>query len=119
MAGAMDLFTGVALVAAPALTLRLMRVEAPGAEALVFLRWIGAFVCAVGASYLPAAWRGTEERLRAVFGLTMIFRLAAGGYGATAILAGWLSPGWASVPATDLALAAAQWWLLSRKEWAR
>lgn len=117
LAGTMDFCTGAALVVAPLLTLRLMRVEPTGAEALVFLRWVGTFVGAVGASYLLAAWRGTEERLRAVFSLTMIFRLAAGGYSAAAILAGWLSPGWFSVPVTDLALVAAQWWVLRRKDW--
>lgn len=119
LAGAMDFCTGAALLVAPVLTLRLMHVEAPATEALVFLRWVGAFVGAVGASYLLAAWHGTEERLRAVFELTMIFRLAAGGYSAAAILAGWLSPAWASVPATDLALVAAQWWVLRRKDWSR
>lgn len=119
LAGAMDFLTGVALVFAPAPTLRLMQVAPPGAEAMVFLRWVGAFVGAVGASYLLAAWNGSETRLRAVLSLTVVFRLAAGGYSAAAIWAGWLSPAWASVPVTDLALVVVQLWLLGRKDWTR
>ncbi|MFH1496258.1 MAG: hypothetical protein ABII82_00395 [Verrucomicrobiota bacterium] len=121
LAGAMDFGTGAALVAVPVLALRLMGLEVPGAEALVFLRWVGAFVGAVGASYLVAAWHGSEERLRAVFTLTMIFRLAAGGYSAVAILSGWLGWGWGwvSVPVTDLTLVAVQWWVLRKGEWSR
>lgn len=116
-AGAMDFSTGVGLVALPGLTLACMGVAAPGAEALVFLRWVGAFVGAVGASYLVALARGGRGRLRGVFETTLLFRAAAGGYCAAAVASGALEPRWLAVTATDLALAAAQGWLLRRKDW--
>ncbi len=118
--GAMDFATGLALVFAPVVTLELMRVPVPGAEALVYLRWVGAFVGAVGASYLLAVRDGglqLETRLVAVLKFTLVFRLVAGCYSAAAIWNGWLGGMWASVPATDLGLVALQLWVLSRKEW--
>lgn len=114
-AGTMDLATGAGLVIAPAWTLARMGVDAPGAEALVFLRWVGAFVGAVGASYLVALARGGDGRpLREVFVTTLLFRLAAGGYCAAAVATGALGPRWLVVAAIDLGLAAAQAWLLRR-----
>lgn len=116
-AGAMDAATGAGLVALPGLTLAVMGVATPGAEALVFLRWVGAFVGAVGVSYLLALARGGAPRLRAVFEFTILFRVAAGGYCAFAVLAGALEPRWIVVALTDGALAATQLWLLGRREW--
>jgi hypothetical protein len=111
-AGAMDFATGIGLVFFPAQLLPLMRVATPAPDALVFLRFVGAFVAAVGASYLWAWSRRDTASLRFVFAFTIIFRLAAGTYSAVAIACGWLPPMWLSVPATDLALVAAQLWLL-------
>lgn len=116
-AGAMDFATGAGLVFMPAFTLGAMGVAAPGAEALVFLGWVGAFVGAVGASYLATLARGDARRLRDLFVLTMLFRAAAGGYCAAAVLRGQLEPRWVVVAATDLALVAGQAWFLTRKEW--
>lgn len=118
LAGAMDLATGLGLVGAPAWTLGWMGVTAPGAEALVFLRWVGAFVGAVGASYWVALVRGGRGPLREVLATTALLRLAAGGYCAAAVFSGVLGVRWALVPATDLALAAAQvlWLVRSRAE---
>lgn len=116
-AGAMDFSTGLGLVFAPAFVLPLMHVAVPSGDGLVFLRWTGAFVGAVGASYLLAWMRGGRARLRAVLEFTIVFRLAAGGFSAVAIMLGWLSPAWVSVPAADLALVAAQAWLLTRGDW--
>lgn len=117
-AGAMDFSTGLGLVFAPALLLPLMGVAVPGAEALVFLRFTGAFVAAVGASYLWSllAWRrtGSPALLRACLALTIGFRLAAGGYVAGACARGWLGAAWLSVTATDGALVALQAWLLAK-----
>lgn len=115
-AGALDFCTGLGLVTAPDLTLRLMLAAPVGPEAEVFLRWVGAFVAAVGASYLLAWRKGTDEAFRGVLSATIPFRLAAGLYSAWALGTGRLSPQWASVPATDLALVALQSWLL-RKGW--
>ena len=116
-AGAMDAATGAGLVALPGLTLSAMGVATPGAEALVFLRWVGAFVGAVGASYLIALARGGAQRLRSVFEFTVWFRGAAGGYCAAAVLAGALEPRWFTVSLTDGALVVAQIWLLGREGW--
>lgn len=111
-AGLMDFATGLGLVFFPAQLLPLMRVSVPAADALVFLRFVGAFVAAVGASYLWAWSRRDTAHLRFVFAFTILFRLAAGTYSAVAIARGWLPPMWLSVPATDLFLVAAQLWLL-------
>ena len=114
-AGALDFCTGLGLVAAPALMLRLMGMSEIFGD-LVYLRFVGAFVWAVGFSYLWALRRwqqtGDPTLLRATLEITIIFRLAAGSFAAWAILRGWLVPAWASVPATDFFLAAAQGWLL-------
>ena len=112
-AGAADFCTGLGLVFAPALLVRVMGVVVPAPEALVFLRWDGAFVGAVGAVYVWSGWR-SPARLRAMLELTLFFRLAAGGFSAVAIARGWLAPAWLSVPVTDLILAAVQAWLLMR-----
>lgn len=113
-AGALDFCTGLALVSAPTLTLKLMGAAPVGAEAEVFLRWVGAFVAAVGASYLLAWRKGGDEAFRAVLASTVPFRLAAGLYSAWAVASGSLPAVWSSVPATDLLLAALQVWLLKR-----
>ena len=116
-AGTMDAATGAGLVAAPAWTLGWMQVAAPGAEAVVFLRWVGAFVGAVGASYLVALARGGAGRLRETLAITILFRVAAGGYCAVAVAAASLEPRWIVVALTDGALAAVQLWLLRRGGW--
>lgn len=114
LAGGLDLATGLGLVAVPAFVLARMGAPAPGAEALVFLRWVGAFVAAVGFCYLWALARRDVARLRFTLELTIWFRLAAGLFSGWAIASGRLPVVWSSVPATDLALAAAQAWLLGR-----
>jgi hypothetical protein len=112
-AGAVDFATGVGLIATPAWTLAGMGVAAPVAEALIFVRFVGAFVGAVGAMYLWAAAR-PRERLRALFAFTLWPRGAAGAFTGVAVLAGALSPAWLSVTVTDGALVVAQLWLLAR-----
>ena len=113
-AGALDFGTGLGLVFAPALLLQLMGAGAVGPEAAIYLRWIGAFVAAVGFSYLWALWRSDVARLRYTLELTVWFRLAAGAYSAWAVATGTLPVAWISVPVTDFALAGAQVWLLRR-----
>ena len=112
-AGALDFCTGLGLVFFPASILPLMRVAVPEGDALVFLRFVGAVVGAVGASYLWALLRG-GGRLRAVLEFTIVFRLSAGAFTAVALLRGWLPPAWISVPVTDFALVFVQAWLLSK-----
>lgn len=111
VAGASDFLTGLGLVFMPQLVLPLMGVNGIGGDALVFLRWVGAFVGAVGLSYWWALLR-PGVGLRAVLELTILFRVAAGGFSAVAIMRGWLGPVWWSVPATDLIFAGVQVWLL-------
>lgn len=117
--GLCDAATGLALVAAPLWTLRQMGIAAMPAEP-VYLRWIGAFVLAVGLSYLyPFRLRGggsvrLGERIATVFEITTLARalvaLVAGG----AIAAGLLERAWLGVPLFDAAVAAAQIALLRR-----
>lgn len=113
-AGGLDFCTGLGLVLAPALALKLMGAAPLGAEALVYLRWIGAFVAAVGFSYLWPLLRSNVALLRAALELTIWFRLAAGGYSGWAVATGALPLIWVSVPVTDFTLAAVQVWLLRR-----
>lgn len=114
IAGSLDFCTGLGLAFFPEQTLPLMRVGIPQATALVYLRFVGAFVGAVGACYLWALLRGGLERLRTTLELTILFRLSAGTFSAIAIWLSWLSFAWASVPATDFALAVLQFWLISK-----
>jgi hypothetical protein len=81
-----------------------MLVPPLGEEALIYLRFLGAFVASVGATYLYALLRGDPTRLRITFELTIIFRLAAGLFTATALARGWLPLPWISVPLTDITL---------------
>jgi len=113
LAGGMDFLTGLGLVAAPVTTLALMQIAAPGAEAQLYVRFVGAFVASVGASYLWAL-AGPAQRLRVVLGVTVLPRLAAGSFTGTAVLCGALPPFWLAVTVTDFALVAAQRWLLAR-----
>jgi hypothetical protein len=116
VAGMMDLLTGLALVMAPQWTLTLMRVPAATVEAEVYLRFVGAFVGAVGAAYLQAALARREAALWTLLRVTLWFRLAAGSYAASAIVAGWLPSAWWSVPVVDLTLVASQVFLIPRHE---
>lgn len=115
VAGAGDFVTGVGLVALPVLTLGAMGVDAPGAEALTFLRFVGAFVGAVGASYFVALASGRADRLWAVFRITTLFRFAAGAFVAWAVATGEFEARWLSVTATDALIASVQLWLLPRE----
>jgi hypothetical protein len=111
-AGLMDTLTGLGLVAAPALTLRCMLAPVPGTEALFYVRFVGVFVGAVGASYLLALVRGNGNTLRQVLRFTLVFRAAAGLFTGSAVLAGALAPAWLAVTFTDLLLVGLQSWLL-------
>lgn len=111
-AGLMDTLTGVGLMLVPGLTLRAMLVPVPGPEALVYVRFVGCFVAAVGGSYLLALRRGGPRELRTMLGYTLIFRLAAGLFTAAAVLTGALTLPWLTVTFTDLALVGFQTWML-------
>lgn len=111
VAGVLDFITGIALWVAPAFTLGWMGATPPPADALGFVRFIGVFVAAVGASYL---WGGAggAVRLRHVLTITLFFRAGAGMYSGGAVVAGEFDSAWLIVSMTDLACVAVQSYLL-------
>ena len=113
-AGLLDFGTGISLVFLPAKISPLLRVPVPTDEALVYLRFVGAFVTAIGACYLLALVRGGVARLRTLFEFTLLFRFATGIFSGFAIARGWLALPWAGVAATDLALIVIQLWFLTK-----
>lgn len=114
LAGGMDAITGPWLVFAPASALAAMGVEAE--DDTLFISFVGAFVAAVGFSYLWALWRwlklGDTAFLQSVWRVTILFRFCAGAFCAAKILTDDLDVAWASIPAADFTLAAIQIWLL-------
>jgi len=126
--GACDAATGAALIALPLWTLRQMGIATLPAEP-VFVRWIGAFVLAVGLSYLyPFVLRsgGSErlgdrlgssllgDRLASTFEVTALVRILVALVAGSAVLTGRLELAWVGVPLFDLAVAATQLVLLRR-----
>ncbi|MDO8545298.1 MAG: hypothetical protein Q7S40_33065 [Opitutaceae bacterium] len=114
IAGFTDFATGIGLVTAPAFTLEQMGAEVPGREALLFVRFVGVFVAAVGSSYLWALANGSMSFLRSVFQLTVFFRVAAGSFTGIAVALHLLSPAWVAVTATDLLFVGVQAWFLAK-----
>lgn len=120
-AGACDFTTGVLLIAAPFTVLGLMGValapEAAGDG--VYLRYIGTFVAAVGASYLypvvlalVTGGRAGAERLPTVLEVTALVRGAVALFVTAAVARGALATPWLLVAAVDGGLAVFQIWLL-------
>jgi quinol-cytochrome oxidoreductase complex cytochrome b subunit len=110
VAGYCDFLTGVLLLAAPAFTLASMGVTATPAEPIL-LRFVGVFVASVGFSYLYP-WlldpRSRLARVRTVFEVTALVRLAVAAFVGAGVLGGALEMSWSTVAATDLAFAAVQ-----------
>ena len=109
-AGLMDTTTGLLLMVVPWSALALMGAGAV-AEALPFIRFIGAFVFAVGSLYLWGiawAYRGGWGALRSVFWSTAWIRAVICAFGTAAICRGILDTSWAGVPAADGIVAALQ-----------
>jgi hypothetical protein len=104
VAGFSDTSTGTLLITAPAFTIRMMGLAAP-LDATPFLSFIGAFVLAVGLSYLYGALlvrrtRGAA-RLEAVWLLTAIIRSSVALFVLGAVVNGSLAPGWLTIAAFD------------------
>lgn len=114
LAGLTDTGTGLLLVASPATALMLMRVPVPAPEALIQVRFVGAFVTGVGACYLLALALGRPSALRAMLTYTLVLRATVGSFVTAACAIGWLAPAWLSVAATDLGLVVAQAVLLGK-----
>lgn len=116
LAGGMDAVTGPWLVFAPASALAAMGVEAEFGADLLFISFVGAFVAAVGWSYLWALrrwWKhGDTGFLRSVWRVTILFRLAAGAFVAGQIAVDRMGPAWGCIPLADFLFAAIQIGLL-------
>ena len=104
IAGISDTSTGVLLIAAPVFTVRMMGVSVPY-DATPFLSFIGAFVLAVGLSYLYGALlvrrTGAVPRLEAVWLLTAIIRSSVAIFVLGAVVNRTLSPGWLTIAVFD------------------
>ncbi|HQF38735.1 MAG TPA: hypothetical protein PK322_06420 [Opitutaceae bacterium] len=116
VAGGIDALMGPWLVFAPASALAAMGAEPEFGEDLLFVSFVGAFVGAVGWSYLWALWRwlrrGDTVFLRAVWRVTILLRLAAGSFVVAQLALDNLDLGWFGVPLADFLFAGVQFSLL-------
>lgn len=114
LAGACDAGTGAALMAVPAFTLGLMRTGPVPAEA-VYLRFVGAFVTAVGLAYLyPFLLPPRRGRWAGMLEVTALVRLVVAGFVGLAVATRALAPAWLTVTVVDAGLAFTQLGLLGR-----
>jgi len=97
-------------------TLAAARAQTYGSEALVFIRFIGAFVFSIGCLYLfalvPAIAANTWGWMSGVFAVTAWVRAVICVFTTTAIIFGGLSLAWWSVPVSDGLLAVIQVWVI-------
>lgn len=104
LTGLSDGSTGLLLITAPALTLRLMGLHV-AANALPFLSYIGAFVLSVGIACLYGAALtarpGFAAKLEVVWLLTAITRGIVALFVIARILDGTLEVGWITVAVSD------------------
>ena len=104
IAGVSDTSTGALLIAAPLFTVRMMGVSVPY-DATPFLSFIGAFVLAVGLSYLYGALlvrrTGAAPMLEAVWLLTAIIRSSVALFILGAVVNRTLAPGWLTIAVFD------------------
>lgn len=113
--GLMDAVTGLLLVVAPELVLRMLRIPSPSPDALVFLSWIGVFVAGVGLSYAMAL--GKRARGETVWAFTAMMRILVALFLMVKILEGSLLAVWGVVAVSDalvgvfqIVLIRANWW---------
>lgn len=104
------------LIALPAFTLTMMGLD-PAGEPLAYLRFIGAFVFAIGTLY-GLGWRYLKSGRVVEWGVVWIAtawaRLCVGTTVLGLIVSGGLSVAWISVPIADLGLGLFQFWYLAR-----
>jgi hypothetical protein len=117
MVGAMDALTGLLLMLAPAAVLRVLRIEAPSADALVYLSWIGVFVMAVGLSYGFALGRHRGHG-ETVWMFTALVRILVTVFLVIQITRETMAPAWLVVALSDGVVALVQMSIL-RKGWWR
>ncbi len=109
--GLSDASTGLLLVFAPALTLRLMRLTVAG-DALPFLSYVGVFVLSVGLACFYGAYLTTRvvfsRELEVVWVLTGLTRALVAVFVVAKIHIGALESGWMTVAIADGAIALLQ-----------
>ncbi len=115
--GSMDALTGLLLIVAPGLVLRLLGIDLPSSDALVFLSWIGVFVMGVGLSY-GMALGNCRGRGEAVWGFTALVRMLVAVFLVISISRGVLASVWGVVALSDGVVAVVQIVIL-RKGWWR
>ena len=117
LTGLSDTLTGLLLIAAPALTLRWMRLHAAD-DALPFLSYIGVFVLSVGLACLYGGWLaqqvGPADKLEVVWLLTAITRGLVAVFVVVKVASAALEPGWSTVAFSDGAFAIFQFLGLTR-----
>jgi hypothetical protein len=113
--GSMDAVTGLLLMFFPSLVLGLLKIDPPSPDALVFLSWMGVFVCGVGLSYGLSL--GRRSRGETVWAFTALIRAMVAVFLTVKIINGSLAPAWAVVGASDAFVAVVQivilragWW---------
>jgi hypothetical protein len=100
------------LVIAPIALVRMMGIEADGANQ-VWLRFIGAFVLGVGLATLEPALSGASTRLAGATSATITIRLMVAGVVGLAVMRSELEPRWSLVAGWDVTAALVQalsWW---------
>jgi len=104
LTGLSDTSTGLLLIFAPELALRLMHVQVP-TDALPYLSYIGAFVLSVGLACFYGAILTRRilftQKLETVWLLTAITRGCVAAFVLANVLPGHLAPAWLTVAATD------------------
>ena len=117
LTGLSDTSTGLLLIAAPALTLHLMHLQAAD-DTLPYLSYIGAFVLSTGLACFYGALLATRYRstakLETVWLLTAITRAIVALFVIIKVSAAALPAGWITVALSDGALALLQFTGLTR-----
>ena len=114
--GSMDALTGLLLIFVPDLVLRMLKIDPPSADAMVFVSWIGVFVMSVGLSY-SLALGGRRSRGEAAWMFTSLVRIMVAVFLTTKILGGSLQMAWMLVAAADASVALVQVVILRKRWW--
>lgn len=115
MVGSMDAVTGLLLIFAPALVLRMLDITSPSPDGLVFLSWVGVFVLSVGMSYGLAL--GGRVEGQTVWLITSLVRLLVAIFVVVNVLSHRLQAEWLVVAFSDALVGVVQlvilkvgWW---------